>query len=214
LPLSETNCDSRYYRQFWVNAVRWLAAGKQGKTNSPVALELARSYTTPEGKVTASVKVRDPQGRDVTGAAVSVVLSAPQKSSVSFHAVYDPSSRSYVAQLSAGARGDYTVTAMATRNGEQLGQDQQLLVSEDVEREMAEIRAQPDLMARLPKLSGGQTFTPASAELGNIGATFANKPEEIIEYQRRPLWDKAWLLATVLGLLALEWSFRRWKGLA
>ena len=48
LPLTETNCDSRYYRQFWVNAVRWLAAGKQGKTNSPVTLELARSYAAVE----------------------------------------------------------------------------------------------------------------------------------------------------------------------
>jgi hypothetical protein len=214
LPLSETNCDSRYYRQFWVNAVRWLAAGKQGKTNSAVTLELSHSYTTPDEKVTAIVKVRGPQSREVPGAEVSVVLSAPQKNSVSFKAVYEPASRCYIAQLLPGTRGEYTATAIATRNGEPLGQDQQLLVSEDVDREMAEIRAQPDFMARLAKLSGGQSFTLTNTEFRNIAAALANKPEEIIEYQRRPLWDKAWLLATVLGLLALEWSLRRWKGLA
>ena len=214
LPLSEANCDSRYYRQFWVNAVRWLATGKQGKTNSAVTLELARTYATPDEKVTASVRVRDGQFREVTGAEVSIVLSAPQKSSVNFNAVYDPASRSYIAQVLPGGRGEYTVKATATRNGAQLGQDQQLLVSEHVDREMAEIRAQQDLMARLAKVSGGQRFTPASVELRSIGSAFANKPEDVIEYQHRPLWDKAWLLATVLGLLALEWSFRRWKGLA
>jgi hypothetical protein len=69
-------------------------------------------------------------------------------------------------------------------------------------------------MARLAKLSGGLAFTPTNAELRNIAAAFANKPEETIEYQRRPLWDKAWLLTASLGLLALEWSLRRWKGLA
>ena len=214
LPLSEANCDSRYYRQFWVNAVRWLAAGKRGKTNSGVTLELARHYTSPEEKVAASVKVHDPQLREVTGAEVSVVLSAPDKGSVSFSAVYDPASRSYIAQLLPGTRGDYTVTATATRNGQPLGQDQQLLVSEDVDREISEVRARPELMARLAKLSGGQNFTPTNPELKSIDAAFANKPEEMIDYQRRPLWDKAWLLATVLGLLAVEWSFRRWKGLA
>jgi uncharacterized membrane protein len=214
LPLSETNCDSRYYRQFWVNAVRWLAAGKQGKTNSAVTLELARSYTTPEEKVTARVKVREPQGREGSGTDVSVVLSAPQRSNITFKAVYEPVSRSYIAQVLPGARGEYTATATATRKGELLGQDQQLLVSEEVEREMTEIRAQPDLMARLAKLSGGQSFPATAANPKNITATFANKPEDLVEYQRRPLWDKAWLLGTLLGLLAVEWSLRRWKGLA
>src|SRR6185503_11052707 len=113
MPLTEANCDSRYYRQFWVNAVRWLAAGKQGKTNSAVALELARSYATPEEPVKASVKVRDAQGRDVNGAEVSVVLSAPQKGSLRFKAIYEPASHSYIAQVVPGARGQYTATAMA-----------------------------------------------------------------------------------------------------
>jgi len=87
-------------------------------------------------------------------------------------------------------------------------------LSEEVEREMTEIRAQPDLMARLAKLSGGQSFPATAANPKNITATFANKPEDLVEYQRRPLWDKAWLLGTLLGLLAVEWSLRRWKGLA
>ena len=39
--LSERNCDGRYYQQFWVNAIRWLAQGKAGRTNNPVVLELA-----------------------------------------------------------------------------------------------------------------------------------------------------------------------------
>jgi len=214
LPLSEANCDSRYYRQFWVNAVRWLAAGKLGKTNSAVTLELARNYTTPGGKVTANVKVRDSQLSQQSGAEVAVVLSAPDKKSVSFKADYDPASRSYITQLFPATRGDYTVTATAARQGQPLGQDQQLLVSEDIDGEMADVRAQPDLMARLAKVSGGQSFTAAGELTKSIAAALTKQPEEIINYERHPLWDKAWLLATVLGLLTLEWSFRRWKGLA
>src|SRR4030095_5429244 len=105
---TKKNCDSRYYRQFWVNAVRWLAAGKRGKTNSAVSLELARNYTTPGDRGGASVKLRDSHLREVTGAEVSVDLSAPGKSSLRFKAAYDPVSRAYNAQVLAPDAGDYT----------------------------------------------------------------------------------------------------------
>src|SRR5205085_4403554 len=75
-PLSERNCDSRYYRQFWINAVRWLAAGRIGKTNSPVELELTESYCTPGERVAASVKVRGSDLATVDNADVAVCLSS------------------------------------------------------------------------------------------------------------------------------------------
>jgi hypothetical protein len=52
------------------------------------------------------------------------------------------------------------------------------------------------------------------ADLSNIASALSNTPEATVEYKRHPLWDKSWLLATVLALLAIEWAFRRWKGLA
>ena len=111
-PLSETNCDSRYYRQFWVNAVRWLAAGKMGQTNSPVTLELAQSYATPGEKVAVNVKVKDQQQTDILTTDVSVMLSAG-KSNLTMKAKYDAASRSYLADLRPASAGNYTVTAMA-----------------------------------------------------------------------------------------------------
>jgi hypothetical protein len=48
----------------------------------------------------------------------------------------------------------------------------------------------------------------------NAAALFANVPPSLVEYRRTPLWDKPWWLASVLGLLTLEWSLRRWRGLA
>jgi hypothetical protein len=179
-----------------------------------VTLELAQSYTTPEAKVLAKVKVRDQQLRELSGADVSVVLSAPGKSSLSFKAAYDAPSRSYLAQLLPGASADYIATAIATQKGQRLGQDQQLLVCEDVDREMTEVRANPELLARLSKLSGGQNFASMEADLGGLLSVFSNKPEATVEYKRHPLWDRTWLLGTVLALLGIEWAFRRWKGLA
>src|SRR5258708_19116469 len=95
LPLTERNCDSRYYRQFWVNAVRWLASGRIGRTNSPVTLELAQSYCSPEEKVEATVKVRDAQLRSVEGAEVTLVLTDTSKSNPPVKAVFDRVSQAY-----------------------------------------------------------------------------------------------------------------------
>src|SRR5438309_2026409 len=36
LPLTEVNCDSRYFQRFWVNAVRWLAAHKLEREMSSI----------------------------------------------------------------------------------------------------------------------------------------------------------------------------------
>jgi hypothetical protein len=214
LPLSEENCDSRYYRRFWVNAVRWLAAGKMGKTNNAVNLELAQSYAAPKEKVMAKVNVRDIYKREISSADVSVVLSAKGKTNATYKANYDPASRSYFAQIVPEAAGEFTLTATATLKGQTLGDDQQLLVSESVDREMADVRANPGLMERLAKLSGGRSFTAASMDVSGIAATFANAPEMVVELERHPLWDRAWMLAAVLGLLSVEWACRRWRGLS
>jgi uncharacterized membrane protein len=82
LPLAEGNCDSRYYRQFWVNAVRWLAAGRIGKTNNPVVLELAESYCSTGEKVAASVKVNGNDHVPLSTAKVALCLSTTGQTNV------------------------------------------------------------------------------------------------------------------------------------
>lgn len=214
LPLRERNCDSRYYRQFWVNAVRWLAAGRIGRTNSPVTLELAQSYCSPEEKVAASVKIRDKELRTVEGAEVTLVLTDSGKTNPPVKATFDRVAQAYVADLSSSTTGNLTVTAYGTLKGKALGDDRQLLVCEAGDREMADLRAKPELMASLARMSGGKSFTldpSASAQLASLVET---APLATSEYKRTPLWDKWWWLGGILGLLTIEWSARRLNGMA
>jgi uncharacterized membrane protein len=214
LPLSEANCDSRYYRQFWVNAVRWLAANRIGRTNSAVTLELAQSYCRPNEKVTASVKVRDQELREITTAQVTLLASADGKTNVTVRAVFDGATRSYVADLRLSRPADYRITAMATAQGASLGNDRQLLVCEESDREMSDLRAKPDLMASLARLSGGKILSLSDTDPAALNAVFYNAPPVTVEYRRDPLWDQSWWLAAVLGLLSVEWAVRRLNGMA
>jgi uncharacterized membrane protein len=213
LPLTEGNCDSRYYRQFWVNAVRWLAAGRIGKTNSPVTLELAESYCASGEKVAASVKVRGNDLAPVGNADVALCLSTTGQTNVIIPAAYDRVNQAYEADLAPPSDGTFTVTASATMIGKKLGEDRQLLVCESGDREMADLRANPELMANLARISGGKTFS-LSEQHPQLSGVFGTPAPASIEYRHTPLWDKWWWLSLILVLLTLEWSARRLSGMA
>jgi uncharacterized membrane protein len=214
LPLSESNCDNRYYRQFWVNAVRWLAAGRIGRTNNPVTLELAQGYSLPNEKVAATVKVRDPNLNALGAAEVTLVLSSGGKTQLPVKGAFDRVSQAYRFDLLPPNAGDFVVTAVATLKGQKLGEDRQLLVCESGDREMADLRANPELMAKLARASGGQAFAVTDQGAGPDSAVFGAAAPVTVEYRHTPLWDKSWWLGTILFLLTAEWAVRRLSGLA
>lgn len=212
--LTEENCDSRYFRQFWVNATRWLASGKAGKTNQPVIVELDRGYCAPGDTVKASVRVRDVSLRDVSTADVSLFLVKAGKTNLAGVAKYDGASRSYQADLVTPAEGTYVVTATATLKGAPLGDDRQLLVAEVVDRELADLRARPGLMASIARLSGGNAYSLLDKASPKLDSVFQDLPPPTAEYRHKPLWDKPVFLGLILAFLCGEWAVRRWKGLA
>lgn len=213
LPLTERNCDSRYYRQFWVNAVRWLAAGRIGKTNNPVVLELAESYCALGDRVAAAVKVRGTDLAPLAGADVTLCLSTTGQTNVFVRAAYDRVTQAYQADLGPERDGTFTVTATAALNGKKLGEDRQLLVCESGDREMADLRAKPELMGELARLSGGKVLSLGD-KTAQVEGIFAAAAPAQIEYRHTPLWDKWWCLGVILMLLTIEWSVRRLSGMA
>lgn len=214
LALSEENCDSRYYRQFWVNAIRWLASGRVSRTNNPVTLELAKSYCFPGESVAARVQVRTADLKEVSNAEVSLLLSVGMKTNTAVAARYEASTRSYVADLQSVVAGDFRVTAVARSKGARLGEDHQLLIAEATDAEMAELRARPDAMAALARDSGGKACASGDQGPALAGSMFANVPPPRIEHRRKPVWDKWVWLALILGLLSVEWGMRRVRGMA
>ena len=250
--LTERNCDSRYYRQFWVNAVRWLASSKLGRTNDPVTLELAQSYCLPDQSVSARVKVRDPELKEIANADVSLLISEGHKTNAPIRAIYNPAAKAYLADLRLPKTGEFIVTAVAhvaqtasLRNRPKtsdaqsaspgstnipfstahtsaplapstdiIGDDRQLLVAETADLELLDLRARPNFMAALARNSHGESFSLSGGQVLSPAYMFAKAPAPKIEYQREPLWDKATWLGIILGLLAIEWTIRRVRGLA
>ncbi len=213
--LTELNCDSRYYRRFWINAVRWLAAGKLAPSNAPVALELAQTVARPGEAVPATVRVLGPNGVETGEAQVQVALSSPNRAiSPPFTATYDQVTRLYHTRLLPPSPGDFTATATATVRGAHVGADKQLLSCRDTDLEMEKVQARPELMARVARVSGGATLNPQARSSETFTSVFGNPPPVTVELRRHPLWDKSWWLLTITGLLTAEWVLRRLRGMA
>ena len=79
---------------------------------------------------------------------------------------------------------------------------------------MEDLQARPEFMAKLAKDTKGENFSLASGGAISPAYVFAKAPEPKVEFRREALWDKATWLGAILGILALEWSIRRMRGLA
>ena len=106
------------------------------------------------------------------------------------------------------------MTAVAAAGRVKLGEDRQLLVCEAGDREMADLRAKPELLANLARTSGGQSWPVAEKDSTLASSLFGQPPPATVEYRRTPLWDKSWWLGTILTLLTVEWVVRRLSGMA
>ncbi len=212
--LNEMNCDARYFRHFWINAIRWLAANKVGNTNGPVTLELAHTVSRPGESVPVLVRVLDRTLKETAEAEVAIELAAPNQTNRVFNARYDATARLYRAAIAPLAAATYTLIASANLQKSKLGEDKQLLVCEDTDPEMEKICANPELMASLARLSGGKSFNPEDTDATTIRNLFGNVPPVTFEVRRTPIWDRSTWMLLIFALLTAEWVLRRLRGLA
>ncbi len=79
--------------------------------------------------------------------------------------------------------------------------------------ETLDVDARPDLMYQLAVKSGGRVVEPSDARgvLDEYHAKLqAARPEQ---FKRTPLWDRPWVLLTILGIWLCSWWIRRTCGL-
>jgi uncharacterized membrane protein len=69
-----------------------------------------------------------------------------------------------------------------------------------------------EFLSALARSTGGREFTDAKALAEALTELPINAGPETV--RRTPLWSREWVLGALLALLAVEWFWRRWLGLA
>jgi hypothetical protein len=213
-PLTEQNCDSRYYKQFWLNAVRWLSAHRFDFEHDLVGLEVAQTYCAPNLDIPVRVRAANPGGQETDDAQVTLHLWNGDVEAQTVRAVYSEEERSYLANVKLPAAGNFRLQATAQFKDGKTADDQQVLVGEEADWEMADIRAKPETLAALSRWSGGQVFSPGANNAVFMANALGGAKPATVEYRKTPLWDKSWWLGAIIGLLSIEWIARRLRGMA
>ena len=214
LPLTEENCDSRYFKQFWLNSIRWLAAHKFDSEHELLGIEVAQNYCAPNLDIPVRIRAANRGGRETGDAAVTLRLTDGATEVQTVRAIYSEAQRSFQANVKLPAAGKFLLHATARFNDGKTADDQQLLVGEETDWEMADIRAKPESLAALSRWSGGRAFTAAKNDADAILNAMAGAKPATIEYRRSPFWNKSWWLGTIIGMLSLEWIARRLRGMS
>jgi hypothetical protein len=129
-------------------------------------------------------------------------------------AVYSEEQQGYLANVRLPATGKFILRATAKFKDGKTVEDKQLLVGEELDQEMADLRARPETLAALSRSSGGQTFSLRGNDPRKMAEALTGAEPESIEFRKTPLWDKSWWLGSIVGLLTIEWVLRRQRGMA
>lgn len=195
-----------YYRRFWNQAVRWLAADRIRRKSGELRVQVDRGVATPG----EPVEVRIPFPPSRPNVPVTLKRGLPGEESTPVELIRDEVTRTWHAEVPMETEGEWVFTARMPRPGlDPLFARALVHVVPDT-REYASTAANRDLMAELARIGRGRLLEDDpgawSVEVDRLGS-------RIIEYGRRAVWDRWWVLALLLALLTAEWGLRRrWIG--
>ncbi len=109
--------------------------------------------------------------------------------------------------------GDYAIEVTAVRKGQLLGTARARFSVTPQDLELDNAAADPDTMESLAQATGGKSVAPEQLPDLIRELTRQSQSLEIKQETKTTLWDRWPLLLALVGLLSLEWYFRKRWGL-
>jgi uncharacterized membrane protein len=197
------------HAMFWRRMIRWLVDGVPGQVN----VSTTADRVEPGEQVKLAAEILDPSYTEVNDSRVVAHITSPggktTDAPVEWTVTRDGDYRTtFVPEES----GIYNIRVVAERAEKELGAStMQVRVSAgDAEYFDAAMRA--PLLKRIAEETGGRFFTPANAAGLPEAISYSGRGVTVVE--ERELWDMPALFLVIVGLVGVEWGYRRVKGLA
>lgn len=201
---------------FWRQLIDWMLPDLQDKGSGSSQVQLIADRTQYElnDSVVLLASVRGGDGAVNESATVEFAVGTPDGRPIQLTGKFEaaPGGGVYSAKFDAALVGQYDIQVTARANGQPLGADQ---IQVRVVEPMLEFRRpEPDraLLHELASISGGAYLEPAG--LDDLVNAAKLQPREVwvqpnAQKDAVPAWDRWWLLAGFIGLMAAEWFVRR-----
>ncbi|MFH1568837.1 MAG: hypothetical protein ABIL09_12640 [Gemmatimonadota bacterium] len=191
-------------RRFWQSAVKWLALkSPAGRVRAAPERPVYRAGE----EVALVAEVFDELARPQAAARVEASLDGGARRA----ALESLGSGRYRVSLRGLPAGEHAFEVQAAGGGAPIGSDTGSFIVEAYSLESVDVRARPDLLVEMARVSGGEARRledwPALAD------RLAVTPRLVEEEHRWSLWGHGWLFFAVAGLLSAEWLLRKRHGL-
>jgi hypothetical protein len=201
--------DDPTHATLWRQLLRWMVEGVPDQVD--IAAVPAR--VSPGEPTTLRARVVDSSFAVVNGATVVARLTTPTGAIVEVpmeRALRDDGT--YVGRFVPPERGTYALSAVARIGRDTLRSTSGALLADDqgADVEQAELRA--PLLRHVADETGGRYYRLADAN--RLVDDVAYTESGVTQRDARDLWDAPIVFFLLVLLLALEWSWRRYRGLA
>lgn len=212
--------DTRHH-QFWGQVLRWGAGDKLRAGNPYVRLGTDQLRYTPGDKVVVQARFQDLEFNAMNDVRPEAWILGENGARLrSLRLRYRPDSNGfYEAETDPLPEpGVYTVqlecadarSRLASEYPEQL-RTRFFVVTSRRPAEFVNVSASYDLPRRMAAASGGAAVPPS--RLGTLLGAYGEGNRTLHERSELFLWDRWWILALLVGLLAAEWILRKRAGL-
>ncbi len=211
--------DPGYFEAFYTKLIRHVSGGRLLRGSSRGTLLVERDRYVLGQTIVVRAQLANAQQEPLTAAMVPLQVVAPDGNLLPVELTADPSHEgSYSGQFAARQEGVYRLEVNVPELGDEILTRRVQVRVPDVERENP--RRNDSLLSEIASTTGGQYYIGTNAMLDTTGGEPLvdmlrdQTRTEIIRDAPIPLWNNAWVLCTLCGVLCLEWLTRRLSHLA
>jgi uncharacterized membrane protein len=202
------------HRKFWRQAIFWLSH-KEDDGENHVKLTVDPRRVAVGGKIDFTVTARDAKGAAIPNVTYESKIEregpTPATEPVDFYNQGDEGRATKYAVENLGQPANYTATAIARRDGKEVGHDTaRFLVYQD-DRELENPSADLKLAREMASLTGGEAVTPEKL-MAHLKGIDHSSYTEYLSPQEYKVWDNFPFLLIFAALLTLEWWLRKRHG--
>jgi hypothetical protein len=206
---AEITVEDETHETFWRQTLRWLLEGVPDQ----VEVAAVPGRVGPGEPVGVRARVGDSRYVDVNDASVTATVTTPAGRLIEVPLEWSLNEDGmYTGGFLAEEAGVYSLVARSIRGRDTTMSDAGALLADDHGADVENAELRTPLLKRVAQETRGQFYTLSTVNrlIEDVKLTESG----VTAREARDLWDMPAVLLLMVALLATEWTYRRWRGLA